>query len=56
MAHDTLTAESEPQTARHFEAQLKLLDAVMLVVGAMIGSGIFIVSADIARNMNSSGG
>ncbi|MGQ0815969.1 MAG: APC family permease [Gemmatimonadota bacterium] len=42
--------------ARGFEAQLKLVDAIMLVVGAMIGSGIFIVSADIARNMNSSGG
>lgn len=45
-----------PVTERHFEAQLKLVDAIMLVVGAMIGSGIFIVSADIARNMNSSGG
>ena len=28
----------------------------MLVVGSMIGSGIFIVSADIARQMNSPGG
>jgi APA family basic amino acid/polyamine antiporter len=56
MAQDTLVTDSEKQTGRHFEAQLKLVDAVMLVVGAMIGSGIFIVSADIARNMNSSGG
>jgi APA family basic amino acid/polyamine antiporter len=39
-----------------FKPQLTLLDAVMLVVGAMIGSGIFIVSADIARTMGSSGG
>jgi APA family basic amino acid/polyamine antiporter len=35
---------------------LSLLDAVMLVAGSMIGSGIFIVSADIARNMGSPGG
>ncbi|NUO20228.1 amino acid permease [bacterium] len=35
--------------------QLRLLDATMLVVGSMIGSGIFIVSADIARNVGSSG-
>ena len=35
---------------------LSLLDATMLVVGSMIGSGIFIVSADIARQMNSPGG
>jgi APA family basic amino acid/polyamine antiporter len=44
------------QADREFKPQLTLLDGVMLVVGAMIGSGIFIVSADIARNMNSSGG
>ncbi|HEU0052610.1 MAG TPA: amino acid permease, partial [Longimicrobium sp.] len=35
---------------------LSLLDATMLVVGSMIGSGIFIVSADISRQMNSPGG
>jgi APA family basic amino acid/polyamine antiporter len=35
---------------------LSLLDAMMLVAGSMIGSGIFIVSADIARNMGSAGG
>jgi APA family basic amino acid/polyamine antiporter len=55
MAQDTLVADS-PKETHHFQAQLKLLDAIMLVVGAMIGSGIFIVSADIARNMGSSGG
>ncbi len=32
-----------------------LLDATMLVAGSMIGSGIFIVSADIARNTGSVG-
>jgi APA family basic amino acid/polyamine antiporter len=39
-----------------FRRGLSLLDATMLVVGSMIGSGIFIVSADIARQMNSPGG
>ncbi len=34
---------------------LGLLDATMLVAGSMIGSGIFIVSADIARTVGSSG-
>ena len=34
---------------------LGLLDATMIVAGGMIGSGIFIVSADIARQVNSPG-
>jgi APA family basic amino acid/polyamine antiporter len=34
---------------------LTLLDATMLVVGSMIGSGIFIVSADIARTVRTPG-
>lgn len=33
--------------------KLKLWDATMLVMGSMIGSGIFIVSADIMRNLGS---
>lgn len=33
--------------------KLKLWDAAMLVMGSMIGSGIFIVSADIMRNLGS---
>ena len=32
---------------------LGLLDASMIVAGSMIGSGIFIVSADIARQVGS---
>jgi APA family basic amino acid/polyamine antiporter len=35
--------------------ELSLLDATMLVAGSMIGSGIFIVSADIARQVGSAG-
>jgi APA family basic amino acid/polyamine antiporter len=34
---------------------LGLLDATTIVMGSMIGSGIFIVSADIARQVNSPG-
>src|SRR6266496_2131358 len=36
-----------------FVKALTLTDATMLVAGSMIGSGIFIVSADIARTVNS---
>ena len=38
-----------------FQQRLGLFDATMLVAGTMIGSGIFIVSADIARDVGSSG-
>lgn len=39
-----------------FKQSLGLLDGTMLVAGSMIGSGIFIVSADITRNVGSAGG
>ena len=35
------------------QKKLKLWDATMLVMGSMIGSGIFIVSADMMRNLGS---
>jgi APA family basic amino acid/polyamine antiporter len=38
-----------------FVRGLNLFDATMIVIGTMIGSGIFIVSADMARLINSSG-
>src|SRR4030067_1743198 len=38
-----------------FKKELGLFDSTMIVVGSMIGSGIFIVSADISRTVGSSG-
>jgi basic amino acid/polyamine antiporter, APA family len=38
-----------------FKPSLGLMDATMIVAGSMIGSGIFIVSADILRNVGSAG-
>ena len=49
--NETKPAAAEPKFLRG----LGLLDATMLVAGSMIGSGIFIVSADIARQVGSSG-
>lgn len=40
---------------REFKPVLGLWDATMIVAGSMIGSGIFIVSADILRNVGSAG-
>ena len=38
-----------------FKPSLGAFDATMIVAGSMIGSGIFIVSADITRNVGSAG-
>lgn len=40
---------------KEFKPSLSLLDATMIVAGSMIGSGIFIVSADIVRHVGSAG-
>ena len=42
-------------TNPQFKPSLGLFDATMIVAGGMIGSGIFIVSADISRNVGSAG-
>lgn len=46
----------DTQTKEGFIRGLGLLDSTMIVAGSMIGSGIFIVSADIARQTGSAGG
>lgn len=38
-----------------FKRELGLMDGTMLVVGSMIGSGIFIVSSDMVRQLGSAG-
>ncbi|MEN9697413.1 MAG: hypothetical protein RLZ56_834 [Bacteroidota bacterium] len=42
-------------TNTNFKPTLGAFDATMIVAGSMIGSGIFIVSADITRNVGSAG-
>src|SRR5437016_3413828 len=49
-SHSAPASESSPLLR-----VLGLRDATMLVVGSMVGSGIFIVSADIARQVKSPG-
>ena len=52
MTTQTATADTPP-SSREFVKAMTLTDATMLVAGSMIGSGIFIVSAEIARTVNS---
>jgi APA family basic amino acid/polyamine antiporter len=56
---DQQSAIRSPQSATtldtEFHRGLGLYDSTMVVVGSMIGSGIFIVSADMARNIGSPG-
>ena len=47
--------ESSAQSQSGFVKAITLTDATMLVAGAMIGSGIFIVSADMGRQVGSPG-
>src|SRR5690349_10046820 len=52
MAEEILNVEEfKPQ----FKPSLGLFDGTMIVAGSMIGSGNFIVSADITRNVGSAG-
>jgi APA family basic amino acid/polyamine antiporter len=43
------------KTTTVFKPSLGLMDGTMIVAGSMIGSGIFIVSADITRHVGSAG-
>src|SRR5450755_1067425 len=49
IASETLVSQE------HFVRSLGVFDSLMIVVGVMIGSGIFIVSADMARLIGSPG-
>jgi basic amino acid/polyamine antiporter, APA family len=51
---ENLPAERIDQDAG-FIRELGVFDSTMIVIGAMIGSGIFLVSADMARNIGSPG-
>src|SRR5205809_3169327 len=55
MPEEILTPREAIQEDKSFKRSLGLLDATMIVAGSMIGSGIFIVSADITRNTGSAG-
>lgn len=48
-----MAASHDARSGSEFVRALTLTDATMLVAGSMIGSGIFIVSSDIARTLNS---
>src|SRR5450432_612190 len=57
MAEKTTNSSAPPATSeKGFVRAIGLFDGTMIVVGSMIGSGIFIVSADIARQTGSAGG
>jgi APA family basic amino acid/polyamine antiporter len=47
------TAETAQESSGEFRRELGLLSSTMMVIGSMVGSGIFIVSADIARTVGS---
>ncbi|HYO15759.1 MAG TPA: amino acid transporter, partial [Thermoanaerobaculia bacterium] len=55
MAESIAAKPSPPAETTGFVRELGLLDSTMIVAGSMIGSGIFIVPADIARQVGSAG-
>ena len=55
MTNAAARGEAATSLDTEFTRGLGLYDSTMVVVGSMIGSGIFIVSADIARNVGSAG-
>jgi len=55
MSEEILTPQQAIQEDKSFKRSLGLLDATMIVAGSMIGSGIFIVSADMLKDLGSAG-
>ena len=57
MADTALSAVNPPtKDEPGFVRAIGLFDGTMIVVGSMIGSGVFIVAADITRLTGSAGG
>ncbi|MGB8494343.1 MAG: amino acid permease [Candidatus Acidiferrum sp.] len=57
MADSTISSPPQTGKAEHgFVRAIGLFDGTMIVVGSMIGSGIFIVAAEISRLTGSAGG
>lgn len=54
-ADSVRSGEEAVDRNKGFLRELGLFDSAMIVIGAMIGSGIFIVPADMARNIGSPG-
>src|SRR6516162_9278031 len=55
MTQSVVSATADPPAGGAFQQKLGLFDATMLVAGSMVGSGIFVVSSGIARDVGSSG-
>lgn len=55
MTDEPAARKSSDLKPREFARGLGLSDSIMVVVGAMIGSGIFIVPAEMARHIGSAG-
>src|SRR5579871_4387498 len=55
MESGATAAPSTTVEQQEFRKALSLFDSVMVVAGVMVGSGIFIVSAEIARQVGSAG-
>jgi APA family basic amino acid/polyamine antiporter len=53
MSSSAVPTDATPQSGTGFVKAMSLTDATMLVAGSMIGSGIFIVSASMARGVPS---
>ena len=53
MSSSAVSTDATPQSGTGFVKAMSLTDATMLVAGSMIGSGIFIVSASMARGLPS---
>ena len=53
MSRSATPTDATPQSGGGFVKAMSLTDATMLVAGSMVGSGIFIVSASMARGLPS---